>query len=293
MTQLILQSVVSGILVGGMYGLVALGLALAFGVLKVLDVAHGELLMLGGYGAFFAFTFWGLDPFVSLPLVFVAMFAFGVFLYLVLFRYVTRTEIHTRIKNSLLISFGLVLVLQALAVRFFTADERTISASYSLEAFTIGPVRVPIVRLAGLVVAVVAAVALEWLLSRTRFGRALRATSEDWTRAALTGVNVRRIYLIAFAISAALAAIAGSLVSLGYSISPSIGLGWTLKALIVVVLAGLGSMRGIIVAGVFLGLVESLAGVWLGGQYREVVALVLFLVILSFRPHGLYGRAHA
>lgn len=293
MTQLILQSVVSGILVGGMYGLVALGLALAFGVLKVLDVAHGELLMLGGYAAFFAFTIWGLDPFASMPLVFVAMFGFGVLLYLVLFRYVTRTEIHTRIKNSLLISFGLVLVLQALAVRFFTADERTISAVYSLEAFTIGPVRVPIVRLAGLVVAVVAALALEWLLSRTRFGRALRATSEDWTRAALTGVNVRRIYLIAFAISAALAAIAGSLVSLGYSISPSIGLGWTLKALIVVVLAGLGSMRGIIVAGVFLGLVESLAGVWLGGQYREVVALVLFLVILSFRPHGFYGRAHA
>lgn len=293
MSQLILQSVVSGILVGGMYGLVALGLALAFGVLKVLDVAHGELLMLGGYASFFAFTFWGLDPFLSMPLVFLAMFGFGVLLYFLLFRYVTRTEIHTRIKNSLLVSFGLVLVLQALAVRFFTADERTISTAYSVEALTIGPVRVPVVRLAGLVVAIVAAFALEWLLSRTRFGRALRATSEDWTRAALTGVNVRRVYLIAFAISAALAAIAGSLVSMGYSISPNIGLGWTLKALIVVVLAGLGSMRGIIVAGVFLGLVESLGAVWLGGQYREVVALVLFLVILSFRPHGFYGRAHA
>lgn len=293
MTQLILQSVVSGILVGGMYGLIALGLALAFGVLKVLNVAHGELLMLGGYASFFAFTFWGIDPFLSMPLVFLVMFLFGVGLYQFLFRYVTRTEIHTRIKNSLLISFGLVLILQALAVRFFTADERTISTSYSLEAFTIGPVRVPVVRLAGLVVAVVAAIALEWLLSRTRFGRALRATSEDWTRAALTGVNVRRVYMIAFALSAALAAIAGSLVSLGYSISPSIGLGWTLKALIVVVLAGLGSMRGIVVAGVFLGLVESLASVWLGGKYREVVALGLFLVILSFRPHGFFGRAHA
>ena len=293
MTQLILQSVVSGVLVGGMYGLIALGLALAFGVLKVLNVAHGELLMLGGYASFFAFTFWGIDPFVSMPLVFLAMFLFGVALYQVLFRYVTRTEIHTRIKNSLLISFGLVLVLQALAVRFFTADERTISTSYSLESFTIGPVRVPVVRLAGLVVAVAAALALEWLLSRTRFGRALRATSEDWTRAALTGVNVRRVYMIAFALSAALAAIAGSLVSLGYSISPSIGLGWTLKALIVVVLAGLGSMRGIVVAGVFLGLVEGLASVWLGGKYREVVALGLFLVILSFRPHGFFGKAHA
>jgi branched-chain amino acid transport system permease protein len=293
MSQLVLQSIVSGVLVGGMYGLVALGLALAFGVLKVLNVAHGELLMLGGYASFFAFTVWGLDPFVSLPLVFVVMFGFGVLLYLTLFRFVTRTEIHTRIKNSLLISFGLVLVLQALAVRFFTADERTISTDYSLEALTIGPVRVPVVRLAGLVVAVVAALALEWLVSRTRFGRALRATSEDWTRAALTGIDVRRVYLVAFAISAALAGIAGSMVSLGYSVSPSIGLGWTLKALIVVVLAGLGSMRGIVVAGVFLGLVEGLASVWLGGQYREVAALVLFLVILSFRPYGFFGRAHA
>jgi branched-chain amino acid transport system permease protein len=121
----------------------------------------------------------------------------------------------------------------------------------------------------------------------------LRATSEDWTRAALTGVDVRRIYLVAFAISAALAAVAGSLISLGYSVSPNIGLGWTLKALIVVVLAGLGSMRGIIVAGLFLGLMESLAAVWLGGQFREVAALVLFLVVLSFRPQGFFGRAHA
>jgi branched-chain amino acid transport system permease protein len=293
MTQLILQSVVSGLLVGGMYGLVALGLALAFGVLKVLNVAHGELLMLGGYAAFFAFTFWGIDPFLSMPLVFMAMFGFGVILYLTLFRFVTRTEIHTRIKNSLLISFGMVLVLQALAVRFFTADERTISTAYSSEAMTIGVVRIPVVRLAGLAVAVVAALFLEWLLSSTRFGRALRATSEDWTRAALTGIDVRRVYMVAFAISAALAAVAGTLISLGYSVSPNIGLGWTLKALIVVVLAGLGSMRGIIVAGLFLGLTEGLAAVWLGGQFREVAALVLFLIVLSFRPQGLFGRAYA
>lgn len=293
MTQLIVQSAVSGLLVGGMYGLVALGLALSFGVLKVLNVAHGELLMLGGYASFYAFTAWGIDPFLSLPLVAIAGFIFGAVLYLILFRFVTRSEIHTRIKNSLLISFGLVLVLQALAVRFFTADERTITTSYASEALTVGVIRIPVVRLAGLVLAVVAALLVELLLTRTRFGQALRATSEDWTRSALTGVDVNRIYLVAFAISAALAAAAGSLVSLGFSVSPSIGLGWTLKALIVVVLAGLGSMRGIIVAGLFLGLMEGLAGVWLGGQYREVAALILFLVVLSFRPQGFFGRAHA
>lgn len=292
MTQLILQSAVSGLLVGGMYGLVALGLALAFGVLKVLNVAHGELLMLGGYVAFFAFSLWGIDPFVSLPLVFITLFLFGIVLYQVLFRFVVRFDIEKRIKNSLLISFGLVLVLQATAVRLFTADERTISTSYSSEAITIGMIRIPIVRLGGLVVAVIAALALEWLLNHTRFGHAVRATAEDWTRAALTGVDVRRVYMIAFAISAGLAALAGSMITLGYAVSPSIGLGWTLKALIVVVLAGLGSMRGIVVAGLFLGLTESLAAVWIGGEYREVVALVVFLIVLSFRPQGFFGRAH-
>lgn len=292
MTQLILQSAVSGLLVGGMYGLVALGLALAFGVLKVLNVAHGELLMLGGYVAFFAFSLWGIDPFVSLPLVFITLFLFGIVLYQVLFRFVVRFDIEKRIKNSLLISFGLVLVLQATAVRLFTADERTISTSYSSEAITIGVIRIPIVRLGGLVVAVIAALALEWLLNHTRFGHAVRATAEDWTRAALTGVDVKRVYMIAFAISAGLAALAGSMITLGYAVSPSIGLGWTLKALIVVVLAGLGSMRGIVVAGLFLGLTESLAAVWIGGEYREVVALVVFLIVLSFRPQGFFGRAH-
>ncbi|MGD2059641.1 MAG: branched-chain amino acid ABC transporter permease [Acidimicrobiia bacterium] len=293
MTQLILQSAVSGLLVGGMYGLVALGLALAFGVLKVLNVAHGEFLMLGGYAAFFAFTTWGVDPFISVPFVFIALFLFGVLLYQILFRFVTRFEIETRIKNSLLISFGLVLVLQALAVRFFTADERTISTGYSSEAFTVGLVRIPIVRLAGLVVAVIAAVALEYVLKETRFGHAIRATAEDWTRAALTGVDVRRVYRIAFAISAGLAGVAGVMITLGYSVSPSIGLGWTLKALVVIVLAGLGSMRGIIFAGLFLGLAEGLAAVWVGGAYREVVALVVFLLVLFFRPEGLFGRARA
>ncbi len=293
MTRLIVQSAVSGLLVGGMYALVALGLGLAFGVLKVLNVAHGDFVMLGGYAAFFAFTAWGLDPFLSMPLVFLVLFLFGAFLYVAVFQFVTKSAIETRIRNSLLISFGLVVILQALAVRFFTADERTISTSYSSAAFTIGFVRIPMVRLAGLVVAIVVAFALEWLLNRTRFGRALRATSEDWTRAALTGIDVRRVYLLAFALSAGLAGIAGSMVALSFSVSPNIGLGWTLSALIVLVLAGLGSIRGIVVAGLLLGLTESLAAVWLGGQYRAVAGLVLFLVALMVRPQGLFGGARA
>jgi branched-chain amino acid transport system permease protein len=290
--QLILQSAMSGLLVGGMYGLVALGLALAFGVLKVLNVAHGELLMLGGYLTFFAFSSWGIDPFLALPFVFAALAVFGFVLYQILFTHVVRFDIETRIKNSLLISFGLVLVLQAVAIRLFTADERAIVTDYSTAAIEIASIRIPVIRLSGLVVAVLVALGLEWLLQRTTFGHAIRATSEDWSLATLTGIDVRRVYRIAFAISAGLAGIAGTMASLGYSVSPSIGLGWTLKALIVVVLAGLGSMRGIVLAGMLLGLAEGLASVWVGGAYREVVALVVFLVVLSVRPQGLFGRAH-
>jgi branched-chain amino acid transport system permease protein len=288
--NLVLQSAVSGLLVGGMYGLVALGLALAFGVLRVLNVAHGELVMLGGYVTFFLVAVVGLDPFLSMPIVFLVLFGVGVFLYLVLFRFVIRFDTDTRIKNSLLISFGLVLILMALAVTFFTADERAIITDYSTVALTVGPVRIPVIRLAGLLVAIGLAIGLQLLLDRTTFGHAIKATSEDWALATLAGIDVRRIYLVAFALSAGLAGVAGTLIALGFSVSPSIGLAWTLKALIVVVLAGLGSMRGLIVAGMLLGLAEGLAAVWLGGAYREIVALVAFLLVLLVRPQGLFGK---
>jgi branched-chain amino acid transport system permease protein len=289
--NLVLQSAVSGLLVGGMYGLVALGLALAFGVLRVLNLAHGELVMIGGYVTFFLVAVVGLDPFLSLPIVFVVLFALGLLLYLVLFRFVVRFEVETRIKNSLLISFGLVLILQALAVTFFTADDRSIITDYSTAALTFGAIRVPLIRLAGLCIAILLAIGLQLLLERTTFGHAVKATSEDWSLATLTGIDVRRVYLWAFALSAALAGVAGTLIALGFSVSPTIGLGWTLKALIVVVLAGLGSMRGLIIAGMLLGLAEGLASVWLGGAYREIVALIAFLLVLLLRPQGLFGKA--
>lgn len=290
--ELLLQSAVSGILIGGMYGLVALGLALAFGVLKVLDVAHGELVMIGGYVTFLLVVEAGLDPFVSLPFVFGALFLLGVLLYGVLFQFVVRYEVEVRIKNSLLVSFGLVLVMQAIAVTIFSGDERAIVTDYSTVAFSVGDIRIPFIRLAALVVAILLAFGLQLMLDRTTFGHAVKATSADWRLATLTGIDVRRIYLVAFALSAALAGVAGTFIALGFSVSPSIGLGWTLKALIVVVLAGLGSMRGLILAGVLLGLAEGLAAYFLGNAYREVVALLAFLLILLVRPQGLFGRTN-
>lgn len=285
------QIAVSGVLVGALYGLAALGLSLIFGVLKILNVAHGELIMLGGYVSFWAFSLYKIDPFVSLLLVVPVMFLIGLLLHLGLFRHIVRAGEEQRIKNSLLIGFGLTLVLHNLAIFWWSADERAITTAYSLNTITLGAIRFPLARVAGFVISFLCAFGMEWFLERTDFGRSIRATAEDWRNAALTGINIQRVYLWTAGIGSALAGVAGMLVSLGYSVSPSIGLAWTLKALIVVVLAGLGSMRGTFFAGILLGVAESV-GTYIipnGGQYREAIGIALFLIVLSLRPQGLFG----
>ncbi len=289
----VLQSILSGILVGAIYGLAALGLSLAFGVLKILNVAHGELIMVGGYATFFMFTLLGVDPFLSMAAVFAILVVLGLGLHTFLFRHIVTLDEENRIKNSLLIGFGLTLILHTLAVRLFSADDRSIFTDYSTLAWTVGPVRFPAVKVAGLLIAIVAVLLLEFFLTRTYWGKALRATSEDWVMASLAGIDIRRVYFVAFALSAGLAGLTGVLISVGFSINPSIGLQWTLKALIVVVLAGLGSIPGTLLGGLLLGVAEALSSLQFGGEYREIVGLVLFLIFLSFRPQGLFGGRHA
>jgi branched-chain amino acid transport system permease protein len=284
------QQLILGLLIGGLYGLAAAGLSLVFGVLKVLNVAHGELIMLGGYGAFWLFALAGVDPFASLVLVVPATTVLGAVLYWTLFGWVVRYHEETRIKNSLLIGFGLALFLHALAVRLWTADERSITTPYAGAVVEIAGLTVPLVRLASLVLAFALIGGLHLLLARWRWGRAIRAAADDWEAALLTGIDVRRAYVLAFALGTGLAGAAGVLVSVGYSISPSIGLEWTLKALIVIVLAGLGSTFGTFAGGLVLGVAEALSATVFGGPYREVVGLVIFFVVLVARPQGLFAR---
>jgi branched-chain amino acid transport system permease protein len=284
------QQLVLGLLIGGLYGLAAAGLSLVFGVLKVLNVAHGELIMLGGYGAFWLVALLGLDAFASLTLVIPGALLLGVVLYAVLFGFVVRADEETRVKNSLLIGFGLALALHALAVRLWTADERSVPTPYGGGVFTVAGIAIPAVRLLSLLLAFALILALELLLTRWRWGQAIRATAEDWEAALLAGIDVRRAYLLAFALGTALAGAAGTLVTVAYSVSPSIGLEWTLKALIVVVLAGLGSVLGTFVGGLVLGVAEAASAAAFGGPYREVVGLVIFVVVLLVRPRGLFGR---
>jgi branched-chain amino acid transport system permease protein len=284
------QQLVLGLLIGGLYGLAAAGLGLVFGVMKVLNVAHGELIMLGGYATFWIVTLLGLDPFASLALVLPLALVLGVVLHVALFGFVVRADEETRVKNSLLIGFGLALALHALAVRLWTADERSIPTPYGGTVFSVGGISLPMVRLVSLAIAFTLIGVLHLLLTRWRWGKAVRAVAEDWQAALLTGIDVRRAYILAFAFGTALAGAAGTLVTISYSVSPSIGLEWSLKALIVIVLAGLGSTFGIFVGGLVLGVAEALSAFTFGGPYREVAGLVLFVVILVARPRGLFGR---
>jgi branched-chain amino acid transport system permease protein len=289
MLQPIAQNLVYGILVGALYGLAAVGLALVFGVTKFLNVAHGELLMLGGYASFWLFTLWRVDPFLSLPLAVVSLLVVGVVLYKLLFGRMVKLAEAAKIQNTLLVGFGLSLILQNLALHFWTADTRSITTAYSGAVWIILGVRLPVVRVTSLGIAFVLIVALQLFLQRTYTGKALRATVENWEAATLMGIDIQRVYLLSFVVGAALAGVAGALVSVGYSIDPTMGMSWTLKSLVVMVLGGLGSLTGTFVGGLILGVTESATGYFFSLTYQEVVGLVLFLLVLIFRPQGLFG----
>jgi len=285
----IAQNLVFGILVGALYGLAAVGLSLVFGVTKFLNVAHGELLMFGGYASFWVFTLLGVDPFLTLPSTIIFLLLVGLVLYKLLFARMVKLTEEIKIKNTLLVGFGLSLILQNVALRLWTADDRGITTSYAGSVFTILGVRFPIVRVASLGIAFVSLLALQLFLRRTYTGKAIRATVEDWEAATLMGIDIHRVYLLSFVLGAALAGVAGTLVSVGYSIEPAMGMYWTLKGLIVMVLGGLGSITGTFVGGLILGVTESATSFFISGNYRQVVGLLIFLLVLIFRPQGLFG----
>lgn len=285
-----IQTLIWGIFAGAIYGIAAMGLALVFGVLKILNIAHGELVMLGGYVGFWAFSTLGWDPFLALVIVIPAVFIIGLILDRLVYRWVVRLWGEDKIKNSLLVSFGLGLVLTNLAQALFTGDERSVQVTYAGDKLSLGGVVFPYPRLATLGIVLVITIGLHFFMRKTYPGKAILATAEDYESAELAGININRVYMLTFALSAALAGVAGMFVTFTYSLMPSIGMFWTLKAMIVIVLAGTGSILGALPAGILLGVVEALSGAYLAQTYKEVVGLVLFLLVLILRPQGLFVR---
>lgn len=287
---MVAQVIVYGIIIGVIYGLVATGLSLLFGVMRYMNIAHGSFLIIGGYISYWLFTLWHMDPFVSIPVVMLAMFLLGLIVYRVLLSPLGKFPEGQRLGNSMLITFGLILVLDNVMCLLWTSDVRAVTTSYSKVVLELLGVRLPLISLAVIGITLIVIIALHLFLNRTYFGKSIRATAQNWEAASLLGINIDRTYLVACGVSMALAGAAGAAVALMYSITPYSGLQWLLRALVVLVLAGLGSIRGVFLAGVLLGVTEQVSVFFIGGEYRAVVGLGIFVLILLLKPQGLFRQ---
>jgi branched-chain amino acid transport system permease protein len=287
---MILQVIAYGIVIGALYGLVAIGLALIFGVAKYLNIAHGSFIMIGGYVSFWLFTLWHLDPFASIPLVIIIMFLIGLILYKALFAPLSKLPEGQKINNSMLVTFGLLWVLDNAGILAWTSDTRRITPAYFGEMLEFFGIRLPVISLGVVALALVVVFALDLILSKTYFGKSIRATTQDWEAAKLMGINVDLTYLVTCGIGVALAGIAGTSIAVMYSITPGGGLEWLLIAMVVLVLAGLGNIRGIFIAGVILGFIEAFSVYIVGAQYRAAIGLIIIVLVLLFRPQGLFSK---
>lgn len=281
------QVVISGILAGALYAMVALGLALIFGVMRVINVAHGPLLMLGAYATYFVWNATGVNPYLALPVAMVLLFALGLLLQRTLvFRVVDAPEL-----SSLLLTFGISIALVNVAQLAFTSDLRAIE--FITGSWIVGPFALSKSRVIAFAVASLITAAAFLFLQQTRLGKAIRATSQSREVAMVCGIDVGRIHLLTFGLATALAAAGGGLISVIVAIQPEMGQIWTFKSFLVIVLGGAGNYPGALLGGLLLGLVEQLASLFLTTQLSEAVAYVLLVLVLLVRPTGLLGGRQA
>lgn len=284
--QLLLQILLNGVLQGGLYALMALGLSLVWGVLNIVNLAHGALIMLGGYVVWVMFTRFGMDPFLALPVAAIVLFVLGYAIQ----RGILNLVIRGPMFNTLLITFGLEVVLTYFAQLVFSADFRTINPSYAGRSVQLGQVTVPLLSLAAFTLALGLTLGMWVFLLKTRQGRRIRATSQNLVAARLYGVNPRHLYALTFAIGAALAGVAGGLYGMVSQLNPYIGGPLTAKCFAIAIIGGLDSPLGVIVGGIVLGVVEAFAALWLGPTFVDVVSFGILVLVLVIRPTGLLGR---
>jgi branched-chain amino acid transport system permease protein len=276
---------INGVLLGGMYTLVACGLTLIYGVLHIINFAHGSMLMLAMFGVFYLLTKLGIDPYLSIFIMVPTMYLLGYALY----RGLIGRLAQGRDENILLITLGLSILIENLALMFFKGDSRTISVSYSDRMVEIGPTLVPLPKLISFVVALVLCAALGLLIQRTDIGRSIRAVAKERIGARLVGIDVDRIFAISFGIGLATLGAAACLLMPIFYVSPTIGHVFVLVAFTVVVLGGMGSFMGAAVGGLIVGLTESFGGLYLGESLGQIGISLIFILILLLRPSGLFG----
>jgi branched-chain amino acid transport system permease protein len=281
------QALISGVLIGGVYALMGIGLTIIFGVMRVINFAHGDLLMLGMYATFYLFTLLHVDPFLSIIVTIPLMFLYGALLQKVIINRV----LNALPQNQILLTIGLGLIMSNTVMLAFTSDYKILTTRYSSSSVTIAGISISSPLVISFVITAILTVALYWFLLKTYTGQAIRATAQDREAAQLMGINVKRMSVIAFGIGSALAGTAGALIAPTYYIFPQVGSVFTLKAFVITVLGGMGSVIGAMLGGVLIGVAESIGGLYFGAGWKDVVVFVLFLLVLLFKPAGLMGKS--
>ena len=282
-----LQTTLNGLMVGGVYALVAVGLTLIFGVMKIVNFAQGEFVMLGMYASWMLATFAHITPYPGLVLVGIVMFAIG---YLV-FKFLIIRVIGKPDESFILLTLGLSIVLQNLILMIFGANYLAVSTTVQDKAFHLSGLTLSVPRVIAFLVALLMVVALTILLNKTDLGRAMRATAESREVATLLGINPIRCFTIAFAIGIVLAGTAGVLLTPMFYVFPGVGTLFNLTAFVVVVLGGLGSVPGALLGGLIIGIVEALSSTYISLDLAQLFTFLIFLAVLFIRPSGLFGGA--
>lgn len=280
------QSLVSGVLEGADYALYSLGLAFVFGILRIINMAHGEVLVLGGYVAYWLLVRWGIGPIVALPLAALAGAVVGQLTYRLFLRRIRDAPE----LNTLLLTFGIGIFLANLFLQLWSADLRSVEVDWLQRPLSIGSLYVSVGELVAFLISIGGVLGLQAFLTRTRRGKAIRVTAIDRDSAALAGIDVERVDRGAFVIGTMLAGVAGPLLGILSHVSPTVGHGITVKAFILTVLAGVGSMAGLVVSGMIIGVGEAMTVTFLSSSVRELFGFALFLLLLLVRPSGLFGE---
>jgi branched-chain amino acid transport system permease protein len=283
--DILFASVLNGLTTGAIYALVALGLTLIYGVLHIINFAHGAALMVALYGVYGLKTTFGLDPYLALPIMVPAMFVLG---YALQRGVITRAS-HGKDENILLVTLGLAIVLENLALMAFKSDTRTIETAYTLTTLQIGPALIALPKVVAFFGALVVSAALLWIVTRTDLGRAIRAVAKEQHGAKLMGIDVDHVVAMSFGIGLACLGAAACFLLPAYYVNPQVGSGFVLVAFTVVVLGGMGSFAGALLGGLLIGVVESLGGLLLGESLGQIGIFVIFIAVLLLRPTGLFG----
>ncbi len=284
-TSFIFQSLINGLLIGGVYSLVAIGLNMIFGVMKIINFAHGSLMMIGMYVCYWAVRLGGIDPYLSILLVIPLLFIVGALLQ----RFLINPIINAPEHNQLLLTLGVSLFLENLALFLWSPDYRVLQTGYANINFYFGDISLSLVRMLAFLISMVGTVLLYLLLTRTDLGKAIRAASEQPVGAMIVGINVRRIYVVSFGIGAACAGLAGAAVVPFFPAYPTVGGLFVITAFVVVVLGGMGSFIGAFFGGLIIGVAESMGAVFLPAAMKSLISFLIFILILLFKPSGLFG----